>query len=433
MKRYILINLMLVGFMMPEFTQAQCIKEISTNPDNPVNDEFLPVVNGWWNSNYTNNSFLNTFDWRYPNQIIIDLNDDWSHPITSPGNSAYPMVNPFGSLMPDEFRYLYNNDDVTYGDFRWEDGWELLWSNLGRYPNGDDILDPSPGTLYEGENLGPYVPSPAYIPYFVLYNRYTGLMRLFASVWDDNLNQDFQQVRVTLKYSNTSVEDEKVSGLLRNVAGYDIALDQKTKVLQALSPRFNAGNTDEWFVGEFQMGYDPCACNYKGELIFRFETFETMTISMQSRSISVEEPLTENNVADHSFLNLPYEPSNNESFPGAAIYQKMEGLMKSYNDKLTKYNQEMEDYKAYENNLMIKFVDAASDMVVGGLSSVVPWYGDIAAFLTVAGGQMGLSEPDREATEPVGNYVNGQSIANGDSVTYVVVEGKNQIQIIACR
>jgi hypothetical protein len=158
MKKYILLKLLLIGFIMPEFTQAQCIKEISTNPDNPVNNEFLPIVNGWWNSNYTNNSFLNTFDWRYPNQIIIDLNDDWSHPITSPGNSAYPMVNPFGSLMPDEFSYLYNNDDVTYGDFRWEDGWELLWSNLGRYPNGDDILDPSVGTLYEGEDLGPYPP-----------------------------------------------------------------------------------------------------------------------------------------------------------------------------------------------------------------------------------------------------------------------------------
>jgi hypothetical protein len=181
MKNKISVLLLFVGvYLLSSYPiMSQCIKDISTNPAQPRNDEFLPMMNSWFPNN---NSFRNSFiNWKFPNKISIDLGANWSHPITSSATNIYPMVNPFGPSMPSEFLYLYNDRDVNYGDFHWEDGWELLWSNLGYFPNGDPTLAPGAGTYYQMNNRR-FNPSPPNIPYFVLYIRYTGLMRLFANV-----------------------------------------------------------------------------------------------------------------------------------------------------------------------------------------------------------------------------------------------------------
>lgn len=422
MKKLLFLLPLLCAFAL---AKAQCIKNISTNPDNPLNEEFLPLINDWFPNNgpHTNNSFLNTFDWRWPNNIEVDLGMPWSHPLNN-FSGIYNMNNPFSINMGSDFAYLQQPENPELRDFHWEDGWELLWMNLGYFPNGDPINAPSNGT-YFGNNGIESEPTPANIPYFVLYNRYSGLMRLFANVWFDNLNASFQDIVVTLQYTANSDESKNLSGILRHASGLDRTLDQATAITSVNSPRLHPPNTSSWFVAEFQLGYDPCACLSEGKFELVFETLETMNVDILSRSIAINQAITDNNYRTEDFLNLSdYSTGNYE--PGNRIYKEMDDLLTVYNQQLVKYNQDLQDYKAYENNLGIAFVNAVKGSVANGISGGIP-YGDVAAFLSVLGGSLGFTKPDKEfstsAVLPIPGYPlvlqNGDQSDDGSSITDV--------------
>jgi hypothetical protein len=57
MKQVLLFIVFLFGICQTGY--AQFPKNISTHPDFPVNDEFLPMHNAWIGANHTVNPFLN--------------------------------------------------------------------------------------------------------------------------------------------------------------------------------------------------------------------------------------------------------------------------------------------------------------------------------------------------------------------------------------
>lgn len=96
MKNLLIITAFLT--LLLSTASAQCIKDIETNPLNPVNNEFLPLKIEWYPGPdaYTVNSFLNTdINWYPPTSIVLDLDDNWSEPFGSSGNLY--MTNPYGS------------------------------------------------------------------------------------------------------------------------------------------------------------------------------------------------------------------------------------------------------------------------------------------------------------------------------------------------
>ena len=63
------IYLLGIFFISMKIGFSQCEKEISTNYYNPINNEFLPLINNWHPAfgPYTNNSFLNnSIRWYSP-------------------------------------------------------------------------------------------------------------------------------------------------------------------------------------------------------------------------------------------------------------------------------------------------------------------------------------------------------------------------------
>ncbi len=91
--------LLLTVVVLMGHVHAQCEKEISTNPFNPFNDEFLPLMNEWFPSDdpstptYTVNSFVNSaINWYPGNGIQLDLNEGWQHDFGNTNN--YSMTNP---------------------------------------------------------------------------------------------------------------------------------------------------------------------------------------------------------------------------------------------------------------------------------------------------------------------------------------------------
>jgi hypothetical protein len=327
---------------------GQCDKNISTNPNAPVNDEFLDLANEWHSDQgpYTVNSFLNQWSWYPPSntQFNLNLSQGWENNLLQ--SLSMPMDNPFFATGTTTFIHQQAST-WQYRDFRWEDGWELLWMNMGIHPNLDQALSPSAGTYYEANGITSN-PLPTNVPYFVLYNRYRGVLRIFANIWTDNLQPNAQEVLIALRFDEFAESAEGLSGILRHSINYDTPLDQPTVGVAHFSPRMQATNTSSFLVADFQMAFDPCICLREtdpydsdlGKLEFDFQTFQTMSIDMVSRSISVQEPIDSASFTD-DFYNLS-EINSSNYVPGHRIYTKMDGLYEDYLEKLQKYKDELD-------------------------------------------------------------------------------------------
>lgn len=184
------------------------------------------------------NSFLNTaINWYPGNGINLDLNAGWVHDF---GNtSIYDMNNPFANNhVSDHIPHLhFPTNDENDRDFRWEDGWELLWMNTGKYPNGDPNSSPALGTYYahgnQNSNNNDYsitndAINPSNVPYFVLYNRYRGVIRLFANIWQGgSTNTNAQEWAVTMKYTDSDKFLNNISGIFRHAFGEALLLKRQ--------------------------------------------------------------------------------------------------------------------------------------------------------------------------------------------------------------
>jgi hypothetical protein len=362
-------------FLLPLKSQEiNCIRGISTNPLDPHNPEFTTSINPGGM-----NSFLNTdFNW-YPGNgsFVIDKTRNWARPFT--GSSTHSFLWPFSSAMPDEFDYLHPlNIDVESYDFRWEDGWELLWLNLGELPNGTPTnnLPADWGGVSTSYNVVEQA------PYFVLYNRYRGMIRIFANLWYGNEYQAYDDIKVKLKFPESAEKNQNYSGIFRHVDEYDVALDQPSAITQVSSPRFHAPRSDQWIVAEFQLGYDPCQCLTPSELTMFMVATDTISIDLTSRALSTEEEFTTDSYRDDNFLNLagvPNTANNAGSVPGAAIYRRMDGMLEKYKNQQEKYKNELEEYNTFSNQLRKLLAETGKSAIKNGVG-VLPGSNDLVDF-----------------------------------------------------
>ena len=126
-------------------------------------------------------------------------------------------------------------------------GWELLAHNLGYTERGQ----PRPG----GADL----------LYVVLYHRFTGLMRVFAT--EANPVRDYTTHYITLRFASGTGLVYK-SGLLNRVAAPATALLDApagaAAVLRGVGSHLNYAG--KWFFADFPLDYDPCTCLFRSEL-----------------------------------------------------------------------------------------------------------------------------------------------------------------------
>jgi hypothetical protein len=334
---------------------------ISTNPTAPVDPFFLNNVINPVNPSqpFTINPFLNGFDWGKIagadfKTIGIDLCTYWefdnSIVLANPGDPCpryYPMVGFMSDAMPTQFNYLKQPQDnafITHRDYHWEDGWELLWMNLGYLPDGTSIAGPhAAGSPFNGNN---YSATPDNIPYFIIYNRYRGTLRLVANVWDNRIKHQNLQVRI-IQTGGTG----NLTGILRAVENYDRPLSMTTNTAQVISPRFQSVRFNQWMVADFQMAYDPCTCISKGKFDIEFMQFNEMDVDIIGREISFTQQIDESNYTLNDFMNLS-DLNPNEYKPGTMIYRSLQDMISQYRDKLDKYDQEMNDYNSVGNQLI---------------------------------------------------------------------------------
>ena len=283
MKKSILLTFLIIWSFVVN-AQNSFQKKISTNPENPVNNEFLllyeqtttsPTLsdnimlnNGYLNFMSDPGSFtLPPFTW-YPEQGDGSLGDRYALRIRLRtdlwtyyyGLDEFSLYNPFNESGP-ELDYL-KKGHTSNRDFKWEDGWELLWVNIGSFLNGKRYEDYT-------DRISNYI-SPRNVPYYTLYNRYSGLIRLFYSFFPAGSEHE-ETITVEMGFTSRSTNNslrsnhDELNGMFRhNSPALEQALDQPTDIINVATDKQVYSPVEYFSAAEFQVAYDPCVCNVEG-------------------------------------------------------------------------------------------------------------------------------------------------------------------------
>ncbi|MBS1651602.1 MAG: T9SS type A sorting domain-containing protein [Bacteroidetes bacterium] len=255
---------------------AQCVNGTHTDPTaslTPANGGATPA----------NNTFKqNTFDWRGSSQIIA--------------SDAAAYTSPFYSAVNPSF---FSNQ--SFSDYNPSDGWELIKQDFGYfYKNGmwnggtraSDPLSPSPGA---GFNL----------PYYVLYNKFTSVLRVFAFL--NNKTVALNSINIKLRlltsadypnatYTTSSNPTEiyyqpNINALFNNYNVTCTALDKNTTITEveapAIFPVNNTSSDHEFIHADFHLSYDPCICLFQSGFEVSFYTIQTANLTLTGKYAGV--------------------------------------------------------------------------------------------------------------------------------------------------
>lgn len=208
---------------------AQCWKNINNNTTHWNQHD---IVNGVeQNRNY------NGFDWTaqtYDKFYLQFLPPGYSNPVTltlpmwhEPGSTGSTCINT---------KHFADILDFDEKDFHPEDGWELLNKNFGSAGAGNEVSN----------------------PFFALYNKYTGKIRVFF-LTPDKLNT-LSSLLVTLDFYRAY--SQKITGMMQNIRPISQVLLNLLPDLHFNTPNYGeAGEYFYWYTADYVVTYDPCTCN----------------------------------------------------------------------------------------------------------------------------------------------------------------------------
>lgn len=248
----ILIILFCLMSGLPSAAQTQICSDRdghTTDPDNPSDDHRVNLP-----ANLPYNLWSNK-DINDPSQPKLDWRTDFFSQYFSVPNTTLPdwcsnIENPFfndnESVNVD---HLYDANPILR-DNKPEDGWEML---------GFDF-----GINYHGtvSNISH--------PYLVLYNKHTGIMRVFYYL-TANYNQDYTEAVIKIGFDIADGESDYQSANLNHMEEVAKPLDFYNKHQTEMVPNTvyaglkTSTKCDEgmWLHADFVMAYDPCVCKYE--------------------------------------------------------------------------------------------------------------------------------------------------------------------------
>lgn len=313
---------------------AQCINGVNTNPPFASNN-YLPLdAFGEPDSLY-----LNGLSWWMPQQ----------YGLTNMGfnsNNTYPDSMAWIQTVSQSSYYNYLKFDMIQKMLSPKNGWELLHINLGRYPDNET-------TMFGN---APFMS----IPYIIIYNRYTGVARIFVRYGNQDVIQNLVSgVRIDLFYEPQELTSpNNISGVLRLGEGLDRSLDRQTKVIKLTSVARHNAQVAFWMSADFQLTYDPCVCFYPGYIDAKFSFFKNTNITLHGRSITTDDNLVQgSNILNNDFLgSFDATTGVNDGF---IIYKQMEAMIDDYLERLDKYQASLNSVqkhneKVKNNQLVLK-------------------------------------------------------------------------------
>jgi len=189
----------------------------------------------------------NSFDWRTQTYTLY-TNAQGIKTVESPfynSSLTNPNVNEFSQY--------------TLKDYEPADGWELIQYDFGTSTVGTDA------------------------PYLILYNRHTGLMRVFVSF--ANLLGQNNAITISLRY----VANESRSATMEfySPSGLNATENFNNEVPAISQNNFYVNQTLFWYHADFYLHYDPCVCNYETSLEFlvKLTSSSNLQFTLQGQAI----------------------------------------------------------------------------------------------------------------------------------------------------
>ncbi|MFQ3575514.1 MAG: T9SS type A sorting domain-containing protein [Cytophagales bacterium] len=228
MRKFLMICIFTAFYLVD--VRAQCLpKGISTNPASPLNNERPDQKNFGFN-------WMNGPTWLY-----YDVSNNRTRLFNSPYHVASVEME------------TYHLARGTESDYKPQDGWELLKVKMGM--------------LNSGSNSSSHI----ILPYAILYNKYRGLLRIFASVPISNANL----IYISLNYNENQINNLFAnhlfsSGIFNNTINPK-ALDQlATPNVGSFAQAINELGHTEFIYADFAVNYDPCVCYFDSKFNVHF-------------------------------------------------------------------------------------------------------------------------------------------------------------------
>ncbi len=286
---------------------AQCpVNNTTTNPDKTIWE------NPPYDAIFKKNSGTNFFDWRQEHFAVSVPSFPYSQ-VTSPyyfGATAVAL----GGIAQGE-----GNPDKY--DFYPQDGWELIRKNFGLRADGSTITNEA--------MIGPY---------YVLYNKYSGTLRVIG--WTATAVGFFPTVNVKVGFKDNG----KTSGLFSFYNALAKPLDQRA-TNHATTSAALTGDPLVPFFADFKLAYDPCTCVFDSNLEIEFNKVTTMNIDLYVRLLAINKPVNQSEhlvqtgstaLYDKNYLTSVYNNDEINSIDykkvtaGMLHYRTMDDLVRDY-------------------------------------------------------------------------------------------------------
>ena len=207
-------------------------KSISTHPDNPVSETGSIAQ-------------PNPFDWREEEFPVYTQ-------YQPPANSV--IESPFFHPNNLDLAHLVINKDMQP-----EDGWELITYKTGKNPDGTNMS------------------TQADFVYLVLYNKYTGILRVMAA-GDPQGNHNGSQL--LLRFVPTGSTNEYNPSVYSHISDIHEVADFRASDDSAFAVMRYKEGSSKWFYADFPMAYDPCTCFYESLMGIEISLVDKATIDI---------------------------------------------------------------------------------------------------------------------------------------------------------
>jgi len=348
--KIIITILTICVFALQTIAQTDCENNVSTNPNAPTNNNLPYLFNSSNQLELTGNKYLNGFDWINQNGSISYQYDL----VNMSFNGAPYVMNNIMSYSIPQYEYISQNVAPLV-----KNGWELLLVNLGYFPNNTDTIPVG------ADNNSAF-------PYIVLYNKYSGIVRVFTNFGEDSdAGQGGNAIEITLKFLNP--DEIGASGLLRLYEGQDQALDQQTDVEIMSSIVVKPAQGSHWASTDFQVTYDPCTCFYISKLALSIKSISVSDVVLNGMSISQTVDLVDanGNLSSNvnNFIN-GFERNLSQDKSGMLIYKNIQYSIDEYIKKQENYKTQLTNVGEHNDKVEynLKVLKAAKIVFAGMLN-----------------------------------------------------------------
>ena len=300
----------------------------------------------------------NTWDWTNERWPCYNSNDYANESSSNCGNNDLcSSIGPQCGLTSPFFQQTQLNTTGMaagcYSDFLPSDGWELVRKDFGHLSDGTDN------------------PVKADAPYVILYNRFSGRLRVIGA-WSGNGAHQTMDINIQFLdpdfWSNNGLDVScyNTSGLF---AHYNDA--SPTLIDNALpyshiytTPAIFPSADYSFFYGDFQMAYDPCTCLFESGLQVYFKFVDQLNVNLQGNIIGNNIPLTDNTAMDqidptHHWLASVTQDENYDVNNGLQIYNNMNALSHDFADLQRQYIDQLHQAQ-YTGTILGAFGTAAT-------------------------------------------------------------------------